>query len=110
MLLAPAPGWELGAWDKGSETTHRISLEQLLREGKQALDACLILNAALGQSEVHAGAPETDSLWLFKLYRAAGVEPNFKLHPLADADMSRVHRAVEGVARLREGAGFAQTG
>lgn len=110
MLLAPAPGWELGAWDKGSEGLHKISLEQLLREGKAPLDACLILNAALGQSDVYAGSPETDSLWLFKLYRSAGVDPNFRLHPLAEADFTGVERAEDGIARLRAVAGVAQTG
>lgn len=109
MLLKPAAGWSLEAWDKCSEKQHRIGLEQLLREGKAPLDACLILNAALGQSDVHAGAPETDCVWLFKLYKAAQVEPNFRLVPLP-ADFTGMGRAAEGVERLRDAAKVAQTG
>lgn len=109
MLLQPAAGWSLEAWDKGCEADHRVGLEHLLQQGKPALDACLILNAALGQSNVHAGAPETDSLWLYKLYKSAGVEPNFRLHPMADVDLSDLHRAEDIVLRLRQEAGVAQT-
>ncbi|MFC3301295.1 hypothetical protein [Parvularcula lutaonensis] len=109
MLLKPAGSWSLAAWNKGCEADHKIGLETLLQEGKPALDACLILNAALGQSDVYAGAPETDSLWLYKLYKAAGVEPNFRLHPMADANLQGLHRAEDVVVRLREEAGVAQT-
>ena len=109
MLLRPAPGWSLDAWDKRTEKDHRIGLEALLREGKSPLDACLILNAALGQMEVHAGSPEMDSLWLFKLYKSAQVEPNFRLIPLP-ADFEGISRASDGVERLRAASKVAQTG
>lgn len=108
MLLSPAAGWALDAWDKGCEKQHRIGLEDLLKEGKGPLDACLILNAALGQSEVHAGSPEMDSLWLYKLYKAAEVEPNFRLVPMA-ANFEGISRASDGIERLRAAAKVAQT-
>ncbi|NNU15020.1 hypothetical protein HK107_01610 [Parvularcula sp. ZS-1/3] len=110
MLLKPAGSWSLEAWDKGCEAKHKLGLEMLLKEGKAPLDACLVLNAALGQSDVFAGAPETDALWLFKLYRAAQVEPNFRLHPLPEAELGDIQRAEEGVSRLRDAAQVAQTG
>lgn len=101
MLLRPAGGWGLDAWDKGCEALHRIGLEALLEGGKSPLDACLILNAALGQSDVFVASPETDSLWLFKLYKAAGVEPNFKLNHLGQRPIVDATRAAAGVEVLR---------
>ncbi|MEM9811014.1 MAG: hypothetical protein AAF788_07295 [Pseudomonadota bacterium] len=79
MLIKPAAGWSLKAWDKRCEGAHRIELETLLREGQAPLDAALVLNAALGQSRVYAVSPKTDSYWLFKLYKAGDVSPNFQL-------------------------------
>lgn len=108
MLLKPAAGWALDAWDKGCENQHRIGLEYLLKDGKESLDACLILNAALGQCDVYAGSPEMDSLWLFKLYKAAKVDPNFRLVPMS-ANFEGISRASDGVERLRSAAKVAQT-
>jgi hypothetical protein len=100
MLLRPAKPWSLMGWDKTSETAHRLTLEKLLGDGKEALDACLVLNAALGQAIVHSAAPETDSYWLFKLYRAGEVEPNFTLQPLMGAPVCNA-RAQTRVEALR---------
>ncbi|MEM9286546.1 MAG: hypothetical protein AAGA39_11730 [Pseudomonadota bacterium] len=83
MLLVPTEDWSLLAWDKHCEGGHRVALETLVREGKKPLDAALVLNAALGQSTVYAQDPKTDSLWLYKLYKAAKVDPNFQLEPSA---------------------------
>lgn len=83
MLLVPSEDWSLLAWDKHCEGTHKVPLEILVREGKKPLDAALVLNAALGQSTVYAGNPRSDSLWLYKLYKAAKVDPNFQLEPSA---------------------------
>lgn len=108
MLVRPADHWPLSAWDKGLEGTYRLPLQDLLTEGKTPLDCCLILNAALGGSDVFVGSPETDSMWLFKLYKAAGVDPNFRLQPLAGAP-ALSGRAEERLAQLREAAGCVQT-
>jgi hypothetical protein len=79
MLIRPASDWLLTSWDKGFETRHRLPLERLLSEGKSPLDACLVLNAAIGGETVGVGSPQTDCVWLFKLYKAAEVTPNFRL-------------------------------
>lgn len=104
MCIAPAPGWSLSAWDKGSESSHRIALEELLREGKTPLDACLVLNAALMQAEVFVAAPERESLFLYKLYKAAGIEPNYRLLAAEGVAAPHAGRASELVKRLRVGA------
>lgn len=110
MRLAPAAGWSLAAWDKSAEACHRLGLEALLREGKEPLDACLILNAALGQSRVYAPQPERDSLFLYKLYRAAGVDPNYRLHATGCDRMPAFKRAEAGVMALRQTIGTMQSG
>lgn len=109
MLIKPSGGWQLSAWDKGCEADHRVSLEALLRDGKAPLDACLILNAALGGDEVLSGAPEKDSLWLFKLYRTAEVEPNFKLVAAKTGLPRSFQRAGVKLEALRKTLGFAQS-
>ncbi|MEM9840052.1 MAG: hypothetical protein AAF830_12980 [Pseudomonadota bacterium] len=109
MLIKPTGDWGLSSWDKGCEADHRVSLEKLLSEGKAPLDACLILNAALGGSEVLSAAPETDSLWLFKLYRSAKVEPNYRLVAANAGLPSDLPRATDKVEALRQALGFAQS-
>lgn len=109
ILIKPDAEWQLDSWDKCSESDHRIGLELLLREGKAALDACLVLNAALGQIAVVCATPESDSLWLYKLYRAADVEPNFRLVPADHPPKDDSARATVRVEDLRRAAGFAQT-
>lgn len=101
MLLVPAEEWSLLAWDKHCEGGHRIALEMLVREGKKALDAALVLNAALGQSTVYAHDPKTDSLWLYKLYKSAKVDPNFQLEPSAIDVEALPARATARVEALR---------
>lgn len=102
MLLKPCPDWPLAAWDKSREARHRIGLEKLLHEGKSPLDACLVLNAALGQSDVASATPEEDSVWLYKLYRAAGVGPNYTLRPLEGGEPAPFVRAEQGVRALQQ--------
>jgi len=110
MLIKPEADWPLDCWNKSVEAEHKIGLEQLLSEGKAALDACLILNAALGKASVMSATPQNDSLWLYKLYRAADVEPNFRLVPSTHEVSDMSARAATRVEHLRQAAGFAQTG
>lgn len=84
VLIRPAEGWPMQAWEKSAESLHRISPDRLLAEGRDALDVALGLNAALGQATVYSDAPDYDSFWLFRLYTAAGVQPNYKLADLGD--------------------------
>ncbi|MEM1379366.1 MAG: hypothetical protein AAGH41_01950 [Pseudomonadota bacterium] len=110
MLIKPQSAWSLAAWDKGTEAQHRISVEDLLQTGKDALDACLVLNAALGGSEVQSASPEKDSLWLYKLYRVANVEPNFRIVHAPISVRDTPTRAAAGLEVLRQESGVAQTG
>jgi hypothetical protein len=109
MLIKPASTWSLCSWDKGYEGKHRLPLEQLLSEGKSALEACLVLNAALGGRTVGVATPETDCVWLYKLYKAAEVQPNFRLTGLEDPPPPKILRATDAVARLQDRAASDQT-
>ena len=84
VLVRPAEGWSMQAWEKSAEALHRIPPDRLLAEGRDALDVALGLNAALGACTVYSDAPDYDSFWLFRLYDAAGVRPNYRLADLAD--------------------------
>lgn len=99
MLIKPAPHWQLSAWEKRFESQHQISLETLIREGQEPMEACLVLNASLGRQMVRTDMPETASLWLFKLYRAAAVEPNFRLIPSRRSPGGAAGGLVEAVDR-----------
>lgn len=107
MCLAPAGDWRLSAWDKGHEARHQLSLETILSAGKQPLEACLVLNAALGGAAVQTAAPETDSVWLFKLYQAAETRPNYRLKKASRLGLTSISRAADGVAALRSEIGRA---
>lgn len=84
VLVRPADGWSMQAWEKSAESLHRIDPGQLLTGGLSAHDVALGLNAALGQATVYSDAPDYDSFWLFRLYDAAGLRPNYRLHDLSD--------------------------
>jgi hypothetical protein len=84
MLIKPADNWSMTAWEKPAEKLHRISPARLITEGKTPLETALVLNAALAGATVYSDAPDYDSFWLFRLYDAAGVKPNYRLHDLGD--------------------------
>lgn len=84
ILIKPADNWSMNAWEKPAEKLHGISPIQLVTEGKKPIEAALVLNAALGGATVYSDAPDYDSFWLFRLYDAAGIKPNYRLHDLGD--------------------------
>ncbi|MEM9421081.1 MAG: hypothetical protein AAF986_01020 [Pseudomonadota bacterium] len=84
VLIRPADNWSMTAWEKSAEALHGISPPTLVTSGRGALDVALILNAALGGAAVYSDAPDYDSFWLFRLYDAAGVKPNYRLKDLGD--------------------------
>ncbi|WP_051881341.1 hypothetical protein [Parvularcula oceani] len=84
VLIRPVDNWSMLAWEKSAESLHRIDPGQLLTEGRSVLDVALGLNAALGQATVYSDAPDYDSFWLFRLYDAAGVKPNYRLNDIGD--------------------------
>lgn len=84
MLIQPADNWSMTAWEKSAEKLHRISPTQIVTEGKPPLDTALVLNAALAGVTVYSDAPDYDSFWLFRLYDAAGIKPNYRLNDIGD--------------------------
>lgn len=120
MLIKPADSWSMTAWEKPAEKLHGIHPGQLVTNGKDAIEAALILNAALGDMVVYSDAPDYDSFWLFRLYDAAGVRPNYRLNDLGDllrpiwpnepAELverasiaaPHIHRAAEDAKHLQE--------
>jgi hypothetical protein len=110
MLLQPAPGWSLGSWDKSYETKHKVPLERLLSEGKAPIEACLVLNAALGGQTVGVAKPETDCVWLYKLYKAADVDPNYRLVGIDAPEGGGSARPAHLLERLQGDAQRSKTG
>ncbi len=84
VLIRPADNWSMTAWEKSAEALHGITPPTLVTSGREPLDVALILNAALGGAVVYSDAPDYDSFWLFRLYDAAGVKPNYRLNDLGD--------------------------
>ena len=84
VLVRPHESWSMQAWEKSAEALHRIAPNDLLEGGRTPVEVALGLNAALGDAEVYSDAPDYDSFWLFRLYDAAGVKPNYKLRDLGD--------------------------
>lgn len=84
VLVRPVEAWSMRAWEKSAEALHGIPPDRLLMEGRDPLDVALGLNAALGEATVYSDAPDYDSFWLFRLYDAAGVRPNYTLADLGD--------------------------
>lgn len=120
MLIKPCDKWSMTAWEKSAEKLHGISPTVLVTDGREPIEAALVLNAALGNAEVYSDAPDYDSYWLFRLYDAAGVRPNYRLHDLGDllrpiwpgepadlvAEASKeaphIHRAADDARHLQE--------
>jgi len=86
---ASAPGWTY--WDEFAEELHGIEPELLQQEGIDVGAACERLNRALEGEQVISDAFDYDGFWLRRLYRAAGVQPAFRLVGL-DAVLSGEQR------------------
>ncbi|ADM10020.1 hypothetical protein PB2503_09839 [Parvularcula bermudensis HTCC2503] len=84
LLVKPADQWSMKAWEKSAEALHRITPNRLITEGRDPLETALILNAAIGSATVYSDAPDYDSFWLFRLYDAAGIKPNYILNDIGD--------------------------
>ncbi|MEM6648748.1 MAG: hypothetical protein AAF603_00695 [Pseudomonadota bacterium] len=84
ILIRPADNWSMTHWEKSAEALHQIPPTSLLTQGKSPIETALVLNAALGEAKVYSDAPDYDSFWLFRLYDAAGIKPNFILHDLGE--------------------------
>ena len=70
-LIRPAPGWD--DWDTAAQAIHRITRDQLLREGEPHEDVARRMVDALSGHDLLASAPSWDGKWLSALLRAAGL-------------------------------------
>lgn len=77
FLIRPAPQWL--HWDDYAEKhIHHISRESL-QEGIDVREAAIRLNSALSGEDVYTDAVSYDLRWMKVLFRAAGIEMEFKM-------------------------------
>lgn len=87
-LIRPAPdwlssdGWE---WDAVSESVHGISLEVLMRDGKDAGMVARRLAKAIGDAQAYSDAPGHDGAWLECLLDEGGRAGAVKLSSVRTA-------------------------
>lgn len=79
-LLRPAPLWT--DWSEDACAIHGISRQQLQQEGVNVVDVAHALNELLPE-HVYCDAWTFDSFWLHRLFRAAKLQPAFKLESIA---------------------------
>lgn len=83
-LVRPQDDWLKEGWDDSAEQLHGLSKDFLMREGSDPVVICTRLNEALGEVDVYSDAPDWDSFWLYRLYRAANMRPVFALKSFGD--------------------------
>jgi len=79
-LIAPHALWK--DWSESSEEVHGISRTSLITEGKDVTEVAQRLNRLLS-GQVFCDAWTFDSFWLYRLFRAANVEPGFHLESIS---------------------------
>jgi hypothetical protein len=107
------------AWDPKAERLHGITPRMLADLGVDPAAACERLDAALAGLTVYSDAPDWDSFWMLRLYKAAerrceirlqdfarampALTPAGKAKLLQQADRlaPRRHRAAEDALHLR---------
>lgn len=78
-LIKPEPSWEY--WDQYAEDhIHKISREQLAKEGIDALTVANILNSQL--DVVYSDALSHDRHWIDRLYDTVGTERVFEVRSI----------------------------
>lgn len=115
-LIKPHNSWPLSAWSETAQTLHGITLEELAQKGRDCSDVCSLINAALEGKTVYSDAPDWDSFWLMRAFRACEVKPRFfvgdfstlfdhapdrKTIQKADDLSPRSHRAAADAKNLR---------
>ena len=79
-LIAPHVLWQ--DWSENAEQIHGISRATLEAEGAQVREVASGLNALLPE-QVFCDAWTFDSFWLHRLFRAAGIQPQFQLESIS---------------------------
>lgn len=119
FLIRPDETWERDVWMPEAQALHKISMDQLDREGVAAQTVCAQLNEALGGHVVYSDAPDWDGFWLYRLFLAADIRQQFtlsdfrgafidlgvELTPALIAEASRetphLHRAADDVRHMQ---------
>ncbi|GGE64362.1 hypothetical protein GCM10011533_15890 [Streptosporangium jomthongense] len=79
-LITPHELWQ--DWSESAERIHGISRARLAVEGETVTTVAYALNRLL-TGQVFCDAWTFDSFWLYRLFRAAGVEPGFQLESVS---------------------------
>lgn len=79
-LIKPIDHWN--HWDIQAESVHRISRENLLRNGLPVMDVTRELNRLLENKIVFSDAWSVDNSWIIQLFAAAGVDKTFSVSAL----------------------------
>jgi hypothetical protein len=99
-LIQPAPYWD--HWSHDAEDMHGISREQLLQEGRPALEVAMLMNELFGGKNLCSDVP-TDCFWLEVLYEAAGIDPTFTVQPLEAMVGRQAASEIFGMLPVRKG-------
>lgn len=67
-------------WDSFAESLHKITQEQLRRDGLQPNIIAEMMNERLVGKVLYSDVHEYDWVWCQKLFEAAGTTPSFKIH------------------------------
>lgn len=83
VLIKPTSewlNWKTG-WNEEAEQLHGITIDQLMTEGLTPSLACQKINETLEGREIafDTGPAAHDYRWMTELYKAASLQPNFKL-------------------------------
>lgn len=77
LYILPQDDWV--DWDSKSEELHGITRELLVEHGISARLVAQKLNSSLSGRVLVSDCARFDSMWLRRLYGAAGLQPSFKL-------------------------------
>jgi hypothetical protein len=78
-LIDPSSISHWSDWDHFAESVHKISKEQLRRDGLQPKVIAEIMNERLEGTVLYSDVQEYDWMWCQKLYDSVGVTPSFKI-------------------------------
>lgn len=84
-LVRPEPVWL--HWDKSAEQKHRIPRELLVERGKTSFQIAQEMNDMLSGLTIYSDGWSQDSAWLTRLFKAAGLNQEFRLADLREIIM-----------------------
>ena len=84
-LIRPTDAWLTdGLWSEESFAVHKITREELLRDGLAVVEVARALAARCEGKRILSDAADIDRAWLARLYKAAGLGPPFVLSDFHD--------------------------